>query len=209
MYLTLITIFLILLILYCLILSWLGAGLRRLSKSAPQFSAMAQSSSLPGISVIVAARNEANNLPRLIHCLQQQNYPADKIEFYIVDDRSVDGSWEILRQAARRNENFKVMRITDTLPDYAPKKRALDQAIRAAHGEILLLTDADCTPPPAWARTMAQYYGEGNVMVPGYSPYRFDYPTPRIVRGMLALDYFALAAVAAAAIGRGYPLTAA
>ncbi|MFQ5627452.1 MAG: glycosyltransferase [bacterium] len=194
---------------YCTILLWLGAGFRRLSDNRLGYTEKAQTNSLPTISVIVAARNEARSLPRLIHCLQQQDYPSNKIEFCIVDDRSDDGSWEILRQAEKRYENFRMMRIDDALPDYAPKKRALDHAMRAAHGEILLLTDADCTPPPTWARSIAQHYSEGIVMVPGYSPYRFDYPAPAIVKGMLALDYFALAAVAAAAIGQGCPLTAA
>jgi cellulose synthase/poly-beta-1,6-N-acetylglucosamine synthase-like glycosyltransferase len=198
-----------LLLCYSAVIVWLSQGLRKLDNHNKNHISKRQDVPLPKVSVIVAARNEARNLPRLIHCLRMQEYPAEKIEFYIVDDRSGDESWQILNRAGKRFPNLNILQIKDTLPDYAPKKRALDRAIRASRGEILLLTDADCTPPPTWVRSMVNQYDEKTVMVPGYSPYRFDFSVPKIVKGLLALDYFSLAAVAAGAIGRGFPLTAA
>ena len=200
------TIIILFLLFYWGILFWLGRGLTKCAHANQLSSRLPD---WPRISVIVSARNEAHNLPRLLHCLQNQAYPAERIEFCIVDDRSSDTSWQILADIQRQNSQFKIFRIDNTLDDYAPKKRALDHAIRAASGELLLLTDADCTPPPGWARSMAQHYQHGVVLVPGYRPYRFDTPMPRLLRGMLALDFFGLAAVAAASIGQGYPTTAA
>lgn len=163
---------------------------------------------LPTVSVVVAARNEAHNLQRLLPALFNQNYPKEKIEVIVVDDRSSDGTWEVVTRAQREHHNFKVLRISASLEDFAPKKRALDQGIRSSSGEIILLTDADCTPPPPWVRTMVAFYRDGVNVVLGYSPYRFDVPTPNWIRGMLALDYFSLGAIAAASIGLGRPLTA-
>lgn len=202
----------ILLILSALVLFYsvsllvLMAGFSRLKRAAARRPRTRND--VPTLSIVVAARNESHNLPRLLDCLFAQEYPAGKFEIIVVDDRSEDGSWDILQRAAREHSHFRALRVTDLLPDFAPKKRALDLGIRSASGEIILLTDADCSPPPTWARAMAGCYtGETNIVL-GYSPYRFDQPVPFLVRRMLALDYLSLAAIAAASAGWGRPLTA-
>lgn len=203
------TVFLFLLIglavFYAAALMILRSGLRKLSTQAPQGESHR---ALPSVSIVVAARNEAHNLPRLLSCLTAQDYPSGQLEIIIVDDRSDDATGSLLEEAARRHSHITPLRVTDLLPDVAPKKRALDLAIRSAKGEIILLTDADCTPPPTWARTMVQYYQDGVAGVVGYSPYRFDLPMPALLKGMLALDYFSLFAVAAASSAYGRTLTA-
>ena len=44
--------------------------------------------SLPGVSIVIPFRNEANNLPDLLKSLEAQNYPKDQLEFILVDDHS-------------------------------------------------------------------------------------------------------------------------
>lgn len=190
---------------YAAALMVLRGGLRKLSA---RMLPLESNHTPPLVSIVVAARNEAHNLPRLLSSLTAQDYPAEKLEIIVVDDRSEDETWSLLEEAARRHTNIISLRVTDVLPTVAPKKRALDLAIRSAKGEIILLTDADCTPPPTWARTMVQYYRDGVAGVVGYSPYRFDVPLPALLKGMLALDYFSLFAVAAASSGYGRMLTA-
>ncbi len=155
----------------------------------------------------MAARNEEHNLPALLPALLAQDYPHDKLEIVLVDDRSEDETWTILSNAAAHHQHVKALRIADRLPNYAPKKRALDAGIRSATGKIILLTDADCLPPPSWTRAIVQYYRDDIDVVAGYSPYVFQAQTPQFLRGMLSLDCFAFAAVAAASAGWGQPLT--
>lgn len=162
----------------------------------------------PFVSIIVSARNEEKNLPRLLPCLTSQEYPPDKLEIIIVDDRSEDKTWEIIAEAEKQYENLIGIQIQNLLPDFAPKKRAIDKAVHQARGEILLLTDADCTPPSTWVRTMVSYYGEDVVAVLGYSPYRYDTKVPQFLQGILSLDNFSLAAVAVSSVAMGIPLTA-
>ena len=197
----------VLLLFYCCALLILMAGFARLRSIAARRPTIS-TDELPSVSLVVAARNEAHNLPRLLHCLFAQEYPAGKLEIIVVDDRSEDGSWDMLQKAMHHHPHFRALRITDLLPDFAPKKRALDLGIRSASGEIILLTDADCTPPATWAQAVAQCYSGDTNIVLGYSPYRFDHRIPFLVRGMLSLDYLSLAAVAAASAGWGRPLTA-
>ncbi|KAA3657116.1 MAG: glycosyltransferase, partial [Calditrichaeota bacterium] len=166
-------------------------------------------SNLPTVAVIVAARNEEHNLPRLLHHLQQLDYPREKLEICIVDDRSTDNSAPILQSAREDMPNLKVLHVRNQIKDFAPKKRALDMAIRATRGEIIMLTDADCSPPPTWIREMLACYKEESAGVIGYSPYRFDKPMPKMLRKMLSLEFFSVAAVAAASVGLGTPATAA
>ncbi|MEX2088933.1 MAG: glycosyltransferase, partial [Bacteroidota bacterium] len=134
----------VLLLFYCCALLILMVGFARLRSIAARRPTISPDE-LPSVSLVVAARNEAHNLPRLLHCLFAQEYPAGKLEIIVVDDRSEDGSWTILQKAAEEHPRFRALRVTDLLPDFAPKKRALDLGIRSASGDIILLTDADCT----------------------------------------------------------------
>lgn len=197
-----------LLLLYCIALLILRRGLSKLARGR-KCADVRELHALPTVAIIVAARNEAKNLPRLLDCLLKQDYPREKLEICIVDDRSEDESWEILSRAAAQHPHIQAIRITDTLPYFAPKKRALDRAIRATSGEILLFTDGDCTPPPTWVKATVACYDSDTAVVPGYSPYRFDRPVHPVLRGMLSLEFFSVAAVAAASIGLHRPVTAA
>ena len=49
-------------------------------------------SSLPTISIIVAVRNEESNLQLLLKSLVEQDYPKEKMEIVVVNDRSTDNS---------------------------------------------------------------------------------------------------------------------
>ncbi len=204
MQLLLIAVFSTIFLFYILAIILLYIGIARIQ----QFS-QPKSDALPSVSIIIAAKNEAHNLPRLIQCLTNQQYPEDRLEICIVDDHSQDESWDILCCAKEKYSNFYVIKITDSIPDFAPKKRALDLGIRATTGDILLFTDADCTPPPTWVKSTVECYGENTSVVVGYSPYRFDKPINSMIRGLLALEFFSVAAVAAGSIGIKRPLTAA
>jgi len=187
---------------YLIILFWLGVGLLRLEKvkSANKFSYH----TLPTVSLIVCARNEEQRLPRLLQALAQQDYPTDKLEICLLDDRSSDRTVELIATFARAYRNVIPIRIDDTLPNFAPKKRAIDMAIRRTTGEIILFTDADAEPGPRWIQEMARCFTPEVVMVCGYSPYA---PRATFWQKILALEYFSHAAIAAGGSGHGRPLT--
>ncbi len=186
-------------------LLWLTYGLSKLKKKISRQKPL--HGTLPAVAVVVAARNEADNLPRLIECLVNQDYPAEKLQICIVDDRSEDRTPDILTRAAKNHPNLKTIRINEMRPGWAPKKRAIDTGIRNTTGELILLTDADCIPPPTWIKTMVAFYEPTTALVAGYSPYRFPAGVPRLLQGMMALDNFSLAAISAASTGLGRPLT--
>lgn len=184
---------------YLVILLWLGRGLHHLKNLS-----INQGNALPTVSLIVCARNEEHRLPRLLQAIAQQEYPAGKLEICLVDDRSSDRTGEMMKEFAGSRSNVVHLRIDDTAPDFAPKKRAIDTAIRQTTGEIILLTDADSTPGPRWVQEIVAAFTPNVVMVCGYSPY---VPRDSFWQKILALEYFSHAAVAAGGIGADRPLT--
>lgn len=116
---------------------------------------ISSSNELPSISVVIAARNEENHLPDLIQDLMNQEYPLDKLEAIIVDDRSTDLTPAILKEAADNYAFIKTIRIKEPSQEMTPKKHAMTKGIEAAKGEVIVSTDADCRVGKLWVSSMA------------------------------------------------------
>ncbi|MCU0525626.1 MAG: glycosyltransferase [Elainella sp. Prado103] len=105
---------------------------------------------LPSLSVIIPIYNGEADLPELIATLQQQDYPSDRVEFLLVDNHSQDGTATQLRAISRQDQRFHSLSETQIQSSYA----ARNCGIRAAKGEILVFTDADCRPQPQWLQAI-------------------------------------------------------
>lgn len=124
----------------------------------------------PPVSIIVCAHDEEQNLRELIPLLLAQDHPD--FEVIIVDDRSNDGTWDLLLEQTALHEKLKMVKVTHK-PGHIPgKKFALTLGIKAATHDIVLLTDADCRPASrSWASAMAGSFGPDVEIVTGFSPY--------------------------------------
>ena len=189
---------------YGMALLWLAGGLRSGRRAQLSHLQSLHPENLPAVTIVVCARNEEKNLRDLLPALARQNYPTTKLEIFLVDDRSTDGTAELCLAFAAQHPVARYFRVDDTLPDFAPKKRAIDLAVRHARGEIILLTDADGSPGENWAQAMARPLRGQAAIACGYSPY---HPRTTLWQKSLALEYFSHAAVAAGSIGAGRPLT--
>ena len=104
-------------------------------------------------SVLIAARNEAENLPQLLRDLAVQTLPAACFEVLIADDHSTDATAAIVAATAKKTRF--VLRLI-TLPAAATgKKAALLAAQQAARAPWLVCTDADCRLGPGWLTAYA------------------------------------------------------
>ena len=107
---------------------------------------------LPNVSILIAFRNEAQNLQNLVSGLMAQDYPSEKLEIILVDDHSEDESLQILKDFTKENStSVKVLRLPSGLRG---KKAALNFARTQATSEFLLFTDADVHLPENWVRSM-------------------------------------------------------
>ena len=122
------------------------------------------------LSVIICARNEVNNLQQNLTAILEQNYPD--FEVVVVNDRSWDGTKELLQEFAMKYEKLKIVTVGEGSKFIAGKKFAATMGIKAASNNWLVFTDADCTPAsPNWLLGMQPPVEDGQEIILGYSPY--------------------------------------
>ncbi|GAB3933861.1 glycosyltransferase [Mucilaginibacter myungsuensis] len=122
------------------------------------------------VSVIISARNEAQNLAQFLPSILTQDHPD--YEVIVINDCSSDGSDIILMDMKERYSHLKVVTITEHDRFKTGKKFALTLGIKAAAHEHMLFTDADCTPASdQWIRLMVRNFDGKAEIVLGYSPY--------------------------------------
>lgn len=147
---------------YAGFLGWLTWRVRR----PPEPLVELADDALPSIAVVVAARDEEAMLPRCLEALRAQDYPADRMEIWIADDHSQDGTADIVRQLeAADAPPVRYIRVPDPTGPLQGKAQALHVAIEALTSttrrpEIVLITDADCAPVTSWARRCASRFAD-------------------------------------------------
>ncbi len=124
----------------------------------------------PPVSIIIAARNEADNLYSHIPFILEQNYP--EFEVIVVVNQSIDDSKHILMAYQHHYPHLRLTIIENNKHLRPGKKLSLSLGIKAAKHEHLLFTDADCRPPnKEWLASMAACFTTKSQIVLGYAPY--------------------------------------
>ena len=106
-------------------------------------------------SVLIPFRNEAENLPRLLHSIEQLRYPKTHFEVLLIDDESSDTSVQII-EAFRQHTQLQLRIIENRRKSASPKKDALNAGIKNASYEWIVTTDADCVVPENWLHCFDQ-----------------------------------------------------
>jgi cellulose synthase/poly-beta-1,6-N-acetylglucosamine synthase-like glycosyltransferase len=126
--------------------------------SLPVFNA---AGSNPGsstfITVLVPARNEAENISDLLASLAAQTYPPRLFEVIVIDDHSTDNTAEIVR----KYPSVKLLSLENFMPQGSVnsyKKKAIEVGIQQSGGKLIVSTDADCYAPVNWLQTIASFY---------------------------------------------------
>src|SRR5690625_2707100 len=151
------------------------------------------------VSVVVAARNEEDNLPALLAALAEQQH--DNYEVVVVDDASTDRTADVVREWQKRLPHLRLITVEE--PIHPRKKNALTIGIREARHPNLALTDAHCRPAPSWLRDGSP--GDQNTLVIGYSPYA---PEPSLLNLFARYETLVTGQQTAAAVGLGRPFMA-
>jgi cellulose synthase/poly-beta-1,6-N-acetylglucosamine synthase-like glycosyltransferase len=176
---------------------------------------------LPRVAVLVAARNEEARLGRCLDALLAQDYPPDRLTIYVADDHSTDGTAAVVRRYARRGAALAVAGLDEPEPPSLPavrcvvvpdaeghlvgKANAIHAAVEASDEDLLLVTDADCTAPPGWARRHVAYFDDPAVgMVCGHA----EVAHRTTFEAVQTLDWAFLLATCSALAETGRPVTA-
>jgi poly-beta-1,6-N-acetyl-D-glucosamine synthase len=154
------------------------------------------SDALLPVSVVICARNEAENLSRNLKTILIQNYP--EFEVIVVNDQSTDGTMEVLADFASRNEHIRIMQVPAYEDQSLGKKAAIKIGIDQARYDTIVVTDADCHPASThWLRHIMGSYLSDSTFVLGYSPFIPEsgllHRLMRYENVMTAMQYFSFA----------------
>ena len=126
----------------------------------------------PGVSVILAAHNEGDNLANYLQALLTQEWP--EYEVIVVDDESEDNTRAVVESYMVQDPRLRLTFVPYGARVGSTKKLALTLAAKAAKYDYLLLTDADCVPESNhWIREMMSGFNqrEGVDLVLGFGAY--------------------------------------
>jgi len=122
------------------------------------------------VSIIICARNEAENLQNFLPSILEQNYPD--FEVIVVNDCSEDNSYVILSNFLTQYPHLRISTVNKDPKFTHNKKFAQFIGIKAARNEILLFTDSDCKPESdKWLEGMTSHFESKTSFVLGYGGY--------------------------------------
>lgn len=123
------------------------------------------------ISLIVCAKNEAENLKVNIPLWQQQEY--SNFEIILINDSSYDDTLEVMESFAEKDERIKIVNVKNNEAFWGNKKYSLTLGIKAAKNKRMLFTDADCKPNSTlWIKEMVAQFSSEKQLILGFGAYQ-------------------------------------
>ena len=158
------------------------------------------------VSIIVCAKNEAENLKANIPLLLKQEHP--NFEIILINDASTDDTFEVMERFAQEDSRVKLVHVENNEAFWGSKKYALTLGIKKAVNKRMLFTDADCKPASRhWLSEMTKHLNETTQLVLGYGAYEkrkgLLNALIRFETLMTALQYFSYAKIGIPYMGVG------
>jgi len=116
------------------------------------------SSELPAISILLAARNEEENIHKCLRAIYNLNYPIEKLQVLIGNDQSEDQTAEIVLQYIVDKPHMQLVNISSSIGKARGKANVLAQLAHIASGDFFLITDADITVNKYWALELIHHF---------------------------------------------------
>lgn len=159
------------------------------------------------VSVIICAKNEAENLKAFLPSVIAQDYPD--FEIVLINDASKDDTLEVMEHFSKAHSNIKIVNVKSIEAFWGNKKYALTLGIKAAKNDYLLFTDADCKPvSKQWIKKMSSHFSNKKSIVLGYGAYAkinksFLNKLIRFETLVTAINYFSFAKLGMPYMGVG------
>lgn len=154
------------------------------------------------ISVIIAVRNEENNIHSLLQSLQKQAYPSTLFEVIVVDDHSTDKTFELVSNFPKGEMRLSLLKLSEHIsPEQiigSYKKKAIEYGISKATGKLMVTTDADCLFTNEWLLVIGRFY-ESTAAKFIAAPVKID-GTRSFLSIFQTLDFLTLQGITAASV---------
>ena len=169
-------------------------------KKIQPFNLEAKSTNLT-VSVVVAVRNEEENINYLIKNLKSQDYNSTLFDIIIIDDHSIDNTLEILKNEKIECSNLKISSLEK---GYIGKKQAILKAVKLSSSDIILTTDADCKFSNSWISNMVNKFSNSDInLISGPVAYHLE---DNVFGNMQSLEFLSLVGSGASCIGLNKPI---
>jgi cellulose synthase/poly-beta-1,6-N-acetylglucosamine synthase-like glycosyltransferase len=168
-------------------------------------------------SIIIPARNEAQNIRTCLESILLGNYPKNLYEILVIDDYSEDETANIVEDLAKKHSNIRLIRLSTLLSQSnssqtlkssnfqpsSPKKKAIETALNFAQGTHIVTTDADCLVQPDWLNYLASVFEQKFAIKMVAAPVAF-YKEKNLLQRFQGLDFVGMMGITAAGIHWGF-----
>lgn len=138
-------------------------------ENTPEWETPKQHKSQTKVSVLIACRNEQDNISSCVESILTNDYPTHLFEIIVINDRSTDNTAQQLKNIDSTN----LIVIDNT--QKSGKKGALQSGIEKATGTFIITTDADCIVGPEWISSIVSLYEKSNAdLISGPIKYNHD-----------------------------------
>ena len=117
----------------------------------------------PNISILIAVRNEEDNIIDCLKSLELLDYPKDKIEILIGNDQSTDQTEQLITDFIQGKAYFKLINIFNQMGKAKAKANVLAHLFENSSHEIIFVTDADIHVNANWIKSIVPYFNNHKI----------------------------------------------
>jgi cellulose synthase/poly-beta-1,6-N-acetylglucosamine synthase-like glycosyltransferase len=147
--------------------------------------------------ILIPARNEAEQIGACLNDIIKQNYPANLFEIFVINDHSTDATESIIKEWMDKENGAGIRLINSSDLKVNGKKESISKAIELANNPYIILTDADCTRGKNWLQSIDAYLQEKSVKML-YAPVCFG--ANNVFEKIQSLEFAGLVGIGGAAI---------
>ncbi|MEM9849354.1 MAG: glycosyltransferase [Bacteroidota bacterium] len=155
------------------------------------------------VSILIPARNEAENIIACLNTIAQQSYPSHLWEAIVLDDFSTDTTADLVKQFPL--DNIHLIQLANFVQAGATqsyKKKAIEIGIEQAKGTLIVTTDADCLVQEHWLRLIVSLYESKDYQFIA-APVNF-YEEQNALERFQSLDFMGMMGIAGGGIQRTF-----
>jgi len=156
------------------------------------------------ISIVIAAKNETENINELIDHLRNLDYSPEMYEVILVDDSSTDDTLNKMKEQTELLNNFSIL--STKTQGARGKREALSLGIQNSKYPYILITDADCRPEPNWIKSYSKKFEKSYEMLFGIAPF---YQKKNLVNKISCFENLRSSVLSFSMASIGLPYTAA
>jgi cellulose synthase/poly-beta-1,6-N-acetylglucosamine synthase-like glycosyltransferase len=137
-----------------IVLTWGGYIYRK--KFYKNIHDLAQDSELPCVSALIPARNEELVIEKTVRALLAMDYPADKFEVIVINDKSTDKTAEIVERLSKEDNRVRLL-TWPAEPRGSGKAHALNEGLKLCRHPVIAIYDGDNNPSKDSLRILCTY----------------------------------------------------